>query len=172
MQSCNVAAQIIKAIAAGLAGAVKIYTVEFFHNVNMVGHFVFRYHRFPKTLDLYIFAVITSNWHRRINDIWDHQHSFPDFSFKLCLQSFQILQLLIDFYNLCLCLFSFILLSLGHKAADLLADGVTLCSQGISLSFGVTVLSVHFDNFIHQNQFFILKLFSDVFLHKLWIGTQ
>ncbi|MPN09967.1 hypothetical protein SDC9_157260 [bioreactor metagenome] len=63
MQSRDVAAQIIEAVAAGLAGAVKIHTVEFFHNVNVVGHLVFWYHWLPKAFNLNIFAVIAANGH-------------------------------------------------------------------------------------------------------------
>ena len=91
MQTRNIAAQIIKPVAAGLSGGVQINAVETFHNIDVIRDFVLRHNRLAETLDFDIFAVVLAYGHGVGDDIRNDQHPLAKFCGEGFLLFFQIL---------------------------------------------------------------------------------
>ena len=172
VQPCNISAQIIEAIAAGLSCSIQINTMQFLHNINMIRNREIGNNRFSKAFYFYIFAVVSADRYRWINEVWNLHHGFPNLAFQLCFQLLLFFQLCANCSNLCLYSFGFFLFALSHEAANLLAERLSLPTQRIALYLGFPVLLIHGNNFIDQRQLFVLELFLQVFFYQLRFSPE
>ena len=164
VQPCNIAAQIVEAVAAGVSGCINVDAVELFHNIHVIRHLKIRNNRLAEALYFHIFRVILADGHRIVNKVRDYQHNLPDFLRKLGFLLFQCVQLIADCADLCLYSLSLILFALSHKCADLLADGLPLAAKLVTLNLGFPELLVQFYDFVYQRQLFVLEFLPDIFL--------
>ena len=172
MQPGNIPHQVIEAIAAGLAGAVQINTIQPLHDVHMVRHLEIRHLGLAEALQLHILAVVLADGHTVINDVGDHQHPLADFRLQFFFLLLQGCQFIRHGGDLCLYLLGFFLLSLGHQAANLLGQGLALVPQAVSLLASFPVFLIEGNHLIHHGQFGILKLFADVLFDLLRVITE
>ena len=168
----NVPHQVVKAVAAGLAGAVQVDAPKALHNLRVVGHLEVGHHRLPKPLDFHVFAVVFADGHRVVDQVGNHQHALADFSGHLRLLALHLLQLSGDGLHLFFHLLGLFLLALAHQLANLLADGVALLAQLVAPALRGPELGVQFNDLVHQRQLFILEFLFDVFLDQLRIGAD
>ena len=169
VQPGNIAHQVIEAVTGHLAGSVQINTVKTLHNVRMVRHLKVRHHRLPKALHLYIFTVILTDGHTRVNDIGNGHHDLGDLLVQLIGLFGQFFQLLGLIRHLLAQSHALFLLALRHQSADLLRQLVAVCTQLVCLGHGSPTTLVQFDYLIHQGQLFVLKFLFDVLLYQFGI---
>ena len=172
MQPGDIPLEVVEAVAAGAAGAVKVDAVEPLHNIDVVGYLEVGDRRLAEALDLHIFAVIPADRNRGVNEIGDHQHPLADFPFELFLEGLQLLKLPVDGGHLRFGALGLLLLALGHQSADLLADRIALAAQLVAAGLGVAVLLVLLDNLIDKDKLLILEFLFDVLLDQIGIGSQ
>ena len=163
VQPCNIAAQIIEAVTAGVAGCVDVDAVEFFHNVHVIRHFEIRHNRLAETLYFHVFGIVLTDRHGVVNEVRDHQHDLADTGRQFCFCLFQFFQLGANCTYLCLDSFGFFLFSLSHESTDLLADRLPLAAELVALYLCFAEFLIQFHNFIYQRQLFVLKLLANVF---------
>ena len=164
VQACDIAAQIVKAVAAGVTGSVDVDAVELLHDVHVIGHLEFRHERIAEALDLHVFGIVLADGHGIVDEVRDDQHDLTDSCGQLGLLLFQSLQLFADGADLSLDCLSLFLFALTHEGADLLADGLPLAAQLVALHLCLTELPVQLYHFVYQRQLFVLELLSDVLL--------
>ena len=167
MQPGDIALQVVKAVAAGLAGGIQLNARQALHDVHMVGDLKIGGHRLAKALDLHILRVAAADWHARVNDLGDLKHLFTDLFGVPGFIDFQLRQLLLHVLDLLLDFFGLLLFAALHHAADLLGEAVALSAQEIGPLDRLTVEPVQLGDFIHQRELVILELLFDVFLHQI-----
>ena len=172
MEPGHITPEVIKAVAAGFPCAVQIDAQKALHDVHMIGHGVIGHLGLAEFLQLHIFAVVTADGHRGVNDIGNDQHPLADLFIEAGGLFFQLLQLLGHGGDLALGLLGLFALALGHQLADLLADGVPLGAEIVTPGFGRPALLVQFDHLIHQLQLFLLEFFADVLFHRFRVHPQ
>ncbi len=172
MEPGHVALQIIKAGAAGLAGAVQIDSRQPLHDFHMIGNVVIWDRRLAEAPTFHILAVVFPNRHRRVDDIGNDRHPLAHLSFQPTGLFFQFLQLLRHGGNLAFDLLGLFLLAFGHQTADLLAQCVALAAQIIAPGFRLAALLVQLQDLVHQRQLVLLVFFADIFPHRLRVVSQ
>ena len=90
MQPCDIAAQIIETVAAGVTGCVDVNAVQLFHDVHVIRHFEIRNDRLAETLYFHVLRIVLADRHRVVNEVRDHQHDLPDAGGQLGLCLFQL----------------------------------------------------------------------------------
>ena len=172
MQSCDVSHQVIESVSGNFSCTVKVDTVERFHDFCMVWDFKIRNNRLTEAFDLYVFAVIFSDRHRRIDDVRDNHHVCFQFFFYFSFFCGKFVDTIstccyLTFYFLCLFFFT-----LFHQAADLFGQFVSFCTQSFYFLFDLTVSLVQLQYFIYQRQFFILEFISDILFYNFRIFSH
>ena len=114
MKSCDVTHQVIETVTCNTSCSIKVYTMEFFHDLCMIRDLKIRYLGLTKTLNLNVFAVILTYRNRRIDDVRDDHHSLLNLFLKLSLLFIKSCQFISKLGNLFLSLFSLSLLALSH----------------------------------------------------------
>ena len=174
VEAGNVAHQIVEAVAGHAASRIHVDAVEGLHDLGVVGDVKVGGDRLTEALHLHIGGVIGADGHGGINDVGDLEHDVTDLLGQLRLQSLQLGQTVGVGLDLGLGLLSLlelggVLLGLAHQDAHLLAEGVALGAQVLSLGNGGTVLAVQLQHFVHQGQLLILELLLDVFLYHVGV---
>ena len=121
MESCNISAEIVKAVAARFSCGIKVDSVELFHNVYVIGNLKRRNIRLTEALKLYVFAVVLAYRNIVAYDVRYNHHSLFDFCGECFLAALELFKLLCEMRNLLFCLFRFLAQTLCHKAAYFLA---------------------------------------------------
>ena len=75
MNSCDVTHQVIESVSGYLSCCIKVDAVETLHNVCVIWNLEIRNNRLAKFLDLYVAAIVFSDWNGRINDVRDGHHN-------------------------------------------------------------------------------------------------
>lgn len=99
MQSCNITSEIIEAVAGSFSCGIEVNSVEFFHNIDMIGNFKVRGKGFAELFDLDVFGIVLADRNRKVNDVWDNHHDFFDLLFKFSFFKFEGINFLIDRSN-------------------------------------------------------------------------
>ena len=92
MKSCDVTHQVIETVTCNTHCSIKVYTMEFFHDLCMIRDLKIRYLGLTETLNFHVFAVILTDRHRRIDDVRDDHHSLLNFFLQLSLLFFLLLR--------------------------------------------------------------------------------
>ena len=172
MQSCNITAQIVESVAACSSCTVKVNTMQTLHDVNMIWNFIIWNNWFAKTFYLNVLAVVLTDRNRLVDDVWNNHHTFFDFFGELFFFYFQISQFLSHRSYLCFYLFCFFFLAFCHQSADLFGQGVSLTTQIVTSGFCIAELGVQLQNFVNQNQFFVLEFLFNIFFDKVRVCSD
>ena len=172
MKSCNVAHKIIEAVSWCSSCTVKINAVKAFHNVNVIWDLIIRNNRLAEFFNLYVLAVVLAYRNAWVDYVRDNEHSLTYLSFKVFFLFSHSVKLSTDSGNLSLYFLSFVLLTLSHKTAYLLAHYLSFISQLVSFCLSCSVFLVKLSYLVNKNELFVLKLLFDVFLDKLRICTD
>ena len=78
VQTCNVANEVIEAVAGDAACGVHINAVEALHNLGVIGNIEIGDDGLAEALDLNVCAVIRADGDGRIDDVRDGQHDLMD----------------------------------------------------------------------------------------------
>ncbi len=165
MQPCYVAAEVIKTVAAGFPGAVKVDAFQAFHDVYMVRDLEIRHPGLAMALYFDILAVVPSDRHGIVDYVGDQQHPFPDFILQLFLKLCQFFKLPVYPDDLRLVLLGFFFKPLGHERAYSLADGIALAPEIVAAGFRFPELPVQFQDLVDKSRFIMLEFLPHVFLH-------
>ena len=133
----------------------------------MVRHLEIRHHRLSVFLDFHILAVIFSDGNGRVDDVGNHHHNLRDFFLQLGFQFFQLCQTPGVSRHLGFFLLRLFFLALGHQGTDFLGYLILGGAQRISFLLCLSALRVQRDHFIHQCQFFLLELLSDILFYDI-----
>ena len=90
VQTCNVAHEVIEAVAGDAACGVHIDAVEALHNLGVIGNIKIGDDGLAEALDLNVCAVIRADGDGRIDDVRDGQHDLMD---TLCVVLLKTLKL-------------------------------------------------------------------------------
>ena len=138
MQSCNIAHEIIEAIACNLSCRLKVNAVYLFHDISVIGDLKVGNSRLAEDLQLHVLAVVLTHRNRRVNDIGNSHHNGLDLFGKLSLLLFKLSKAVAELSYLSLCSLSLFLLALTHKCTYLLGDPVAVGTQAVCLLLGST----------------------------------
>lgn len=111
-----------------------------------------------RIFNLYVLAVVLAYWNAWVDNVRDNEHSLTDLALKLLFLFSHSVKFSTDSGNLSLYLLSFVLLTLSHKTAYLLAHYLSFISQLVSLCFGCSVFLVKLSHLVNKNELFVLKL--------------
>ena len=172
MQTCNIAHQVIEAIAGYFTSAVQIDAMQIFHNFGMIGNVKFRNHWLAKALQLYVLAIIFTDRNTGINNIGQSHHDLFHFLRQFGFHLLQLCQACRSLGHLLLHLLSLFLQALRHQTTDLFRDLVTVCTKIICLLFHLTAFGIQLNYLINHRQFAILELIANILLNDLRIFSD
>ncbi len=177
VQPRDVAEQVVEARAGHAACGVHVHAVKALHDLGVVGNFKIRRLRLAEALHLDVIAVVRTDGHAGVDDVRDLQHILVQLLLVLDLQLFQLCQTLrvgldLGLDGLSLFELARVLLGLPHQHTDLLAQRVALRAQLARLGDGGALLFIQLQHLVHEGELGVLKLFLDIFPHKLGVFTN
>ena len=75
MEPCDIAHEVIEAVAGNFPCAFQVDAVETFHDIRMVGDFKIRHNRLAEFFDFNVFAVIFTDGYGGVDDIGNRHHN-------------------------------------------------------------------------------------------------
>ena len=172
MQPCDVSREIVEAVAACSASSVKVDAVQTLHDVNVVGNFKIGNNRLAETLYLNVLAVVLADGNGGVDDVRDDHHSLFDLFLQLALLHLELGQLFAEELDLSLYLLGFLFQALGHKAADLFRECVSLCAVFVALGLGCAEFLIESNDLIDEGQLIVLEFLLYIFFDELRLGTE
>ena len=88
-------------------------------SVGIVRDFIIRHNRFAKTSEFNIFAVIFSNWHAFVDDVWNGHHNLFDFFCQFFFIFFELVNAVVVCFDLFFNFVCFVNFFLFHKHSNL-----------------------------------------------------
>ena len=169
MQSCDIAHQIVETVSCYFSGAVQIDTVEFLHDLGVIGNLEIRNNGLAVFLDLHVLAVIFTDRYGRIDDVRNDHHSGQDSCLQLFFLCFQLRKSLCICIDLFLHRHGFFFLTLAHQFTDFFGNLISVGAQIICFFLCSSALCIQLDYFIYQRKLFILEFFPDIFFYHFRI---
>ena len=168
MQPCNIAHQIVEAVAGHPARGVHIHALEALHDLGVVGDVKVRDHGLAEALHLYVGGVVGADGDRGVDDVGDDQHDFADLLGQLCFLLLQLGQTVRVGLHLGLGLLGLlelagVLFGLSHQHTHLLAQGVPGGTELLGLRNHGAVLLVQLQYLVHQGELRVLEFLLYVF---------
>ena len=149
VQACDIAHQIIEAVACDLACGVEVDTAELLHDLGVVGYLKIGDDRLAEALDLYVLAVVLTDRDAGVDDVRDDHHDLGDLLVELGFFLLELLELSALSGYLSLELLCLLALAAGKAAADLLGDLVAVGSQRIRLALSGSRLLIELDDLVN-----------------------
>ena len=171
-QPRDIAFQIVKAVAAGLARAVQVYPAQALHDIHVIGDFKVGHGRFAEALHFDVLAVVPADGHGLVDNIGDDEHPLADLFRKLRFKRFKRGQLRGDLAHFGLGALGLVPLAFRHQAADALADRIALAAQIVAAGLGVAELPVEVQHLVDEDELVVLKLFADIILYQFGVVSQ
>ena len=172
MQAGDVAGQIVKSLSARAPCAVDIDAVEFFEDIEMIGHLEIGRHGLQKALALDILAVVFADGRIFGNDVGNVHHDGLEFFgdlFRFTFDRLKPLGVRIDFR---LYLFGLFGLFFAHELSDLFGEGVAGSAELVSLRLKGAALAVELERAVYEGKFTVLKFLFDIFAHRFGVATK
>ena len=169
VQSCDIAHQVVEAVARNTSCAVKVKTVKALHNLAVVGHLEIGNDRLAVALYLNVLAVVLAYRNRWVNDVRNGHHNLRQFLVKLGFFLVERFHLVSELLNLRLCLFSLVLLALCHVHSYFLGNTVSVGAERFYCLLCAAKLGVKLDCLVNQRELCVLKLLLDVFLYNIGV---
>ena len=169
MQTCDVAHEVVEAVAGYPAGGVHVNAVKALHDGGVVRDVELRYLRLAEALHLDIVAVVGSDGDGGVDDVRDEQHYLTDALCALVLDDLKLCEPVRLRLDLCLDLLRLveltrILLCHAHELSDLLGQCVAGGTKLARLGYRSPVLAVKLQNLVDEGELCVLKLLADVLL--------
>ena len=171
MQSCDVAHQIIEAVARYLSRGVEVDAAELLHDIGVVGHLEVGHKRLAETLDFHVLGVVPADRYGGRDHLRNLHHDVRHLRAQLGFLFLERRELLRLSGDLLLERHRLFLLLLRHQHSDLLGDLVSVGAQVIRLLLCRTALRVKRDDLVYQSELVVLELLLDVLLDRVGIFT-
>ena len=169
MQSCDIAHQIIEAVARNLTRRVKVDAAELLHDLSVIRDLKVGHERLAEALDLDVLAVVLADRYARVDDVRNDHHDLGDLFVQLGLFLFELRQLLAVGRDLRLQLLRLFALAARVTAAYFLGNLIAVGAQGIRLALCGSRLLVQLDHFVYERQLLILKFVLDVLFYHVGV---
>ena len=166
MESCDIADQIVKAVARDAARAVEVDAAEALHDLRVVRDLEIGNERLAEALDFDVLAVVLPYRYGRVDYVRDRHHYLSDALRELLFLLFESGEsggLLAD---LALRLLGLLALALRHQAADHLRDLVAVRAQLVRFLHYGAVRLVQRDDLVDERKLVVLELLSDILLYR------
>ena len=169
VKSCDIAHQIIEAVACNASCAVEVDTIQALHYLAVIRDLKIRNYRLAVAGYFNVLAVVLAYRNRRINDVRNGHHDLLYLLGKLLFLLLKRFKLIGELLYLSLCLLSLVLLALSHEAANLLGNAVSVGSEGVAALLSLAELCIQLDNLINQRKLAVLELLLDVLLNSVGV---
>ena len=169
MKTGNVTHQIVETVSCYFSGAVQIDTVEFLHDLGMIGNLEIRNNGLAVFLDLHVLTVIFTDRYGRIDDVRNDHHSGADLFLHLLLLLGELVHAVSLAGNLLFDLFCLFFFLLSHQSANLFGKFVSGSTKSLYFLFDLTVLFIQLDHFIYEMELFILKFITNILFYDFRI---
>ena len=183
VQACDVAQQVVEAVASHAACGVHIDAVKALHDLGVVRDGEIRHHRLAEALCFHVIGIVRADGHAGVDHLGNGVHDLLNAGRQFLLFLLQLCHLVgvrldgsVVGIDLCLqlsllCLVG-ALLQLTEQGAVGLAQLVAGSLQALNFLQALAVLCVLLDDFIHQRELGILELLLDVFLDSIRVVTD
>ncbi len=177
VQPCNVAHEIVEAVACDASGGVHVNAVEALHDLGVVGNGEVGHDGFAETLHLDVCAVVRADGNAGVYYVRYLEHELVDAGGVFLLKLFKLRKAVGVFLDLLLDLFRLfklarILLCLTHEHTYLLGECVAACAKLARLGDRGAVERVKLYHLVHHRKLCFLKLFLYVFLDYIGVFTH
>ena len=169
MKAGDVAHKVIKSVTGNLSCTVKVNSVKLFHNFGVIGNFKIGYNRLAVFFNFNVFAVVTADGNRRVNNLRNGHHDLVKLFFKLFFNSLKLGKAGGALSYLLFRLLSLVLFALRHQRADLLGNFISGRTKLVGFLDSRAESGVKLNRLVNKRELCVLELVADVLTNNVGV---